>query len=164
MHAVFRPSQPHKGTLGLECLPRNNTRGLLAYHLMWGYLSLFCSIIVTLIYLSICHMACGHSHKSICPFGGGTWCLSYGTNDVGLLRLVALHQMLRLPTDHGGQMLFYQSQSCSFSLYVSQTLFHPVLDCVMESLVTSIPRCNGQRCMHPFPKLITHAQYSLHIQ
>ena len=77
----------------------------MAYHLVWGYLSLLFSIIMTLICLSVYHMAPEHSHNSICPFRGGAWSLSHGTTDVGLLRPVALHQVLRLSTYHGRQML-----------------------------------------------------------
>lgn len=46
------------------------------------------------------------------------------------------------PTGPGGLMPTIDL----FLLSVSKTLFHPVHNCVVFSLATQVPRCNGQKC------------------
>lgn len=60
---------------------------------------------------------------------------------------VAVLQLPRVPTSHGGAGVCYWTWShCLSSLWV-EVLLQPVLDCVVFSLATPMPRCNGQKCL-----------------
>ena len=55
------------------------------------------------------------------------------------------------PASHEELMQSIETDLALSLLCVSKVLFHPVLDCVVLSLVTLIPRCRGQKCSESSP-------------
>ena len=45
--------------------------------------------------------------------------------------------------------------------YASKALFHPVADCVVFSLATSLPRSSGLKYLESSPGIVTGAQYPI---
>lgn len=81
--------------------------------------------------LPLWHKKCVHGSIALCGLQGETP-LSWGTNT------------------------YYRNSSCSVSS-LSKAMFYPLLNCVVFSLVTPIPRCNRKVFS---PPLLTDAQYS----
>lgn len=50
-------------------------------------------------------------------------------------------------TGHEERMPTIEADLAPSLLYVSEVLFHPVLDCLEFFLEIPIPRCNGQKCL-----------------
>ena len=129
-----------------------------AYHLMWEYLPLF-QAQRTLFYLclkSVHHTVPGQPHCYICPPRGGDRVFLLW-HKRGACRQIALHHHWEIPAGHEGPMSTIKADLTLSFLYVSKSLFHPVLHCVVFFWVTLIPRSSGWKCLESFSGLVTNA-------
>lgn len=65
-----------------------------------------------------------------------------------------------VPRDHEGTTNAIGADFAHSLLYVSKALFHPVIGCIVFSLVTLILKFNGQTCLNPSLELVAIAQCS----
>lgn len=138
-------------------LPRDKelTQPMSGYCLVWGYLSVSSSLYAPLFCLRL----------YVNGPQAGPWILVFQTPSTAALEgcMQANKQLpcascQERPSGHGRLMPTIEADLAMSLLYVSKAWFHPVLDCVVFTSVTPIPRCNGQEFLESTPGISKCAQ------
>lgn len=130
MKPVLRYTQPLKSKPWVQNTFQEikNLHSLWAYHLVWKYLFLLHSmnmVLFCLIVWVIWPLANPTTTSVLCKDRIQSFC--HDTRGVDVLRSIALHQLLGLPTGHGGPILSFGADIVLSILYVSKALFCPVV-------------------------------------